>query len=312
MGRYLGQRALLSALTLFLLALICFSLLHLLPGSPFNTELTTDQSVLRNLQEHYGLNLPFYQQIFLFSKNVLTFDFGPSLAFSGKSVWEVLQAGASVTFSIGFFALFLSLVMGLGLGFFLALSSRGESSSIVRHHILLITGFSLPTTLIGPSLLFLLSYHYPIFPLVVGESWKSLVLPVIVMSLRPMFTIARLFYSEYEIILKNHSTIMLKAQGLRWIRIVFLQSKMSIFPVLSYLPTLSASLLTGALVVEYLFNAQGLGMCFVHALEARDYNLVCALVLMFGTILVSTQLAVDFILAKLDPRINIFSAENQA
>ncbi|RYZ75939.1 MAG: hypothetical protein EOP04_32680, partial [Proteobacteria bacterium] len=96
-GAYGFQKILETLFSLFVLALIAFSFLHALPGGPFDEETPMNATVRQTLQHYWALDQPFFNQFFLFLKNIASGDFGNSMAQTGRTVLEILKSGASQT-----------------------------------------------------------------------------------------------------------------------------------------------------------------------------------------------------------------------
>jgi ABC-type dipeptide/oligopeptide/nickel transport system permease component len=301
MGRYLVQRFLLSLLGLFALSILCFCLLRFLPGSPLDEEFIVNGLVLENLRSHYGFNQPIGHQLLIYLKNIMSFNFGPSIYNPGESVADVLLRSCKATFLIGSAAFLLTLVMGSLLAWLAHLNLKFKTAI----EILLISGFSIPTLLLAPLLILVFAYRLDWFPIVITDSMLSYVLPVLVLAIRPSFSIAQILFKNLNQLGLLPHTQFHKAQGLSRSTVIRLNFKMAFYPVFAYLVPLLASLITGSVIVETLFNNHGLGFHLIEAIQNRDYNLVCACVLLFGFVLVSGQFIFDFIQRYFDPRIDL-------
>ena len=86
MSRYLVKRVLIMIVTLFMIALLTFCLMHIVPGSPFTSTKQMSQAVLDALNAKYNLDDPLWKQFFDYIGGLLRFDFGPSYKYTGKTV----------------------------------------------------------------------------------------------------------------------------------------------------------------------------------------------------------------------------------
>lgn len=84
MNTYIVKRLIAMIVTLWLIITLTFFLMHSIPGSPFNDERNTNETVQKNLEAHYHLDEPLFIQYLIYLKSVATFDFGPSIKIHHK------------------------------------------------------------------------------------------------------------------------------------------------------------------------------------------------------------------------------------
>jgi oligopeptide transport system permease protein len=275
-----------------------FFLLRCLPGGPFDSDLDVAPQVLQALQARYGLNQPVVDQYVIFLKNLSHLDFGDSILYSGKSVLDVIAMGLPRTFALGGCCLVLSGIFGILTAFIYLLTG---SHWVVRsiHFVFL----SAPTLFLGPLLILIFGLWLNLVPIAVGDSLLSYALPLAVLMVRPAANTARLLIAALEESLTQPWAITAMAYGFSNRRILMkFAFKQSLIPAISYLGQSVAGILSGSLLVEMIFNIQGLGTEFVDSLLNRDYALVTSLTLLYGTILVLTNLLFDIFIFSLDPR----------
>src|SRR5690625_5348014 len=92
MVRYLLKRFLIMIVTIWIIATLTFVLMVSVPGSPFNSESTTNETIRENLERHYNLDKPYHIQYLLYIKSIATFDFGPSIKKPDQSVNKIGRA----------------------------------------------------------------------------------------------------------------------------------------------------------------------------------------------------------------------------
>ncbi|GIL16991.1 MAG: peptide ABC transporter permease [Oligoflexia bacterium] len=299
MGRYLARRLLLSMISLLGLAVLCFLLLRLFPGGPFDEDQALPAAVVENLKTHYGLNLSLFDQLARFLSHLVKFDFGQSILYGGESVVSVIAKGMPQTFFIGS----ISLVVSVSFGFFLGLISFFSSTSRLSHFIQILF-LSAPTLFLGPFLIYLFGFHWNLLPITLNHGWVSYILPVIVLSLRPSANMARLIMNAMTETLAEPWVRTAKAYGFSQQTIILKYAlRASLIPFLSYMGPLVAGVLSGSLLVEMIFNIQGLGTLFVESLLNRDYSLVVGLTLLFGFVLITANFIFDLIMYKMDSRL---------
>ena len=291
MGRYLARRLLYLCVSMLVLSLVTFFLLKQIPADALAEERLLNphiQTAMNSSETNY----------FQFLLNIIIFDFGKSTLKPGKQVVEVLSDSISRTLVMSVTALSGALLFGLCFGFFsqvYGLSRWLELFNIVT--------ISIPFLVLVPVSIFIFVHLLDFFPLMVNNSFWSYVLPTVLLSLKPMVSISRYYSTSLSQALKHPSVVTMRAQGLSSKRIIFLFSRMALGPLLSYLPSLVAGLLSGSVIIELLFNIQGVGLIFLQSIMAYDYNLVIAATLFYGVVFMLTQILSDLILFWADPRI---------
>ena len=116
MAKYIVKRILLAILTIFIVSVITFFAMNLIPGGPFNTEKAMSPAVIAALNERYGLDDPVPVQYVNYMKRLLTeLDFGVCLK-TGRDVWVTITTGLKVSARLGLSAAALALVCGVVLG----------------------------------------------------------------------------------------------------------------------------------------------------------------------------------------------------
>jgi len=135
-------------------------------------------------------------------------------------------------------------------------------------------------------------------------NWKHLVLPVLVLGIRPLAIIVQLTRGSLLDVLSQDHVRTARAMGLGETRVVLRHGlRNALMPVLTAVSGWFASLLAGAVFVEYVFGWKGMGLEVFNALEREDLPVVMGAVLVFATIFVVMNVVVDLLYAVLDPRV---------
>lgn len=301
MGRNLILlRLIQSVISLFVLASLCFFLLRAFPGSPFDDEVLLNPKVENNLKVFYGLDQPLSSQYITYIKNLFQGDLGLSMHFEGRSVASVISQGLPVTLQVGGLALFVSVFFGFWFG---VLATRSPRLDQIHNAFVMIT-ISLPTLMLGPLLIWFFAFKMNLLPAAMVTSLAGFVLPVLLLSLRPVAILSRVLKNSLSESLRSDYSRTARAMGLSPMRILIKWAlKNSMIPFLSYLVVLVAGLLSGSLIIEMLFAIPGLGSQFLEALLNRDYPLVTGLALFYGFLLIVSQFFVDILNQVFDPRV---------
>ncbi|MBL8757405.1 MAG: ABC transporter permease, partial [Phycisphaerae bacterium] len=168
---------------------------------------------------------------------------------------------------------------------------------------LALIGISLPTFVIGAALLLIFCVWLPWFPV---ATWgpHGAVLPTITLSLPFAAYIARLTRMGMIETLRADYVRTARAKGAPPSAVVLRHAlRNALLPVVSYLGPATAMAMTGSFVVEKVFSVPGLGQHFVNAVLNKDLFLILGVVMVFSTMLILLNLAVDVLYRWLDPRI---------
>lgn len=135
-------------------------------------------------------------------------------------------------------------------------------------------------------------------------NWKHAILPVLVLGIRPLAVIVQLTRSSLLDVLSQDHIRTARAKGLSESAVVLRHGlRNALMPVLTAVSGWFASLLAGAVFVEYVFGWKGMGLEVFNALEREDFPVVMGAVLVFATIFVLMNVVVDLLYAVLDPRV---------
>ena len=304
-GKYIAKRILSGVITIVILITACFFLMHAIPGSPFaKGEQGVPEAVMQRLNEKYGLDQPLYKQYFTYLDQILHGDFGISYKNSSVQVNDLIERGFPISARIGILAVLLSLVVGVLLGVTSAVK-RGSLFDGISMVIATI-GVSVPLFVISVLLLYLFAGVLKWLPTYGLSTWKHYILPVTCLSFSPIAYIARMTRSSMLEVMQQDYIRTARAKGVAE-RMVILKHGLrnAILPVVTYLGTLIANLLTGSFIVERLFAIPGLGKYFVDSITARDYNIIMGVTIFLGVFVVACNLLVDVVYGVIDPRVKL-------
>lgn len=299
---YIIKRILLAILTVFLIITITFFVMHAVPGGPFLGEKAKAPEVIAALEQKYGLDKPLIVQYFTYLKDVLRFDFGPSLKQRGLTVNQIIVDGFKTSAKLGLIAAAIAIVTGIVLG---SLASVFRNKWIDKVIMVLSTAsVAMPSFVIGTFLLIIFCLVIPIFP-PNGALRGGLVLPVISLAMYPTAYITRLTRSSMLDVLQQDYIRTAYAKGVKKPLIIFKHAlKNALIPVITYAGPMIASILTGSMVVEKIFAVPGLGTKFVTSITNRDYPMIMGTTIFLATLVVIMTLISDILYKVVDPRID--------
>ena len=293
-------------LTIVVLITVAFFMMHAMPGSPFNPaeEKNVPPEVLQRLAESYGLTKPVGEQYLDYWKSLLQGNLGVSYKKTDTTVNQIIGNHFPVSAQVGAIAVVVSLLIGLPLGMLSAVY-RGKGVDMACM-VFATIGISVPVFVISVLLMYLFCSVIPILPNFGLNSWKNYILPVACLSFSPIAYIARQTRSSMLDAMGQDYIRTARAKGVSEFKVVAKHAlKNALTPVITYLGTLIASLLTGSFVVERLFSISGIGRYFVQSISDRDYTMIMGITIFFGIFVVICNLIADIMLAIIDPRVKL-------
>ena len=301
MLRFVLSRVAGSLPVLFIIVSLSFFLMRLAPGGPFDQERVLAPQVRANIEARYHLDETLWQQYCRYLAAVLHGDLGPSFRYPDRSVNELLALGLPVSLTLGAAALLLAIMFG-GIAGILAALRRSSGWDYVTMG-LAVGGISVPNFVLGPLLVLGFALGLGWLPVAGWGSWRHLVLPACTLAAFYAAYVARLTRAGMLEVIGQEFIRTARAKGLREARIVLRHALPgAILPVVTYLGPAAAAVLTGSVVVETIFSVPGIGRYFVASALNRDYTMVLGTVVVYSLLLVLFNLAVDLVIAYLDPR----------
>lgn len=310
MLKYILKKLLIMLITLWIIITLTFVLMVSVPGSPFNSDSSSNEVVRENLEKHYNLDKPLHIQYLLYLKSVITFDFGPSIKQPNQTVNDLLGKGFPISAELGLFTILVAVISGVALGILAALRHNGFIDYLAMG--IAVLGISIPNFILATLLIQQLSVNWEIFPVATWKSPKHMVLPILALATGPMAIIARLTRSTMLETLTQDYIKMARAKGLTpWKIIVKHALRNALMPVITIMGTLLASIMTGSFVIEQIFAIPGMGKYFVESINHRDFPVIMGTTVFYGAFLIIMLFLVDIVYGILDPRIKVTKKEGE-
>ncbi len=303
MLNFILKRLLQAIPVLLIVITITFALIHAAPGGPFSAERAVPPEVIEALNAQYNLDDPAHVQFFIYLKNILQGDFGPSFKYTGRSVTEIIGAGMPVTFELGMYAILIALSLGITAGVFASLRPNSMQDYVPMSMAMI--GICLPTFVMGPTMVLVFGIWLEWLPV---SGWGYIpgdkVLPALTLGFAYAAYIARLTRGGMLEILSQDFIRTARAKGLRTATIVTRHAlRGGLQPVVSFLGPALAGLLSGSFVVETIFQIPGMGRYFVQAAFNRDYTLILGTTIFFATMIILFNLLADIVTVWLNPKL---------
>lgn len=327
------KRILHSLPTLIGVSLVAFLLIRLVPGDPVLLMLGErggSPEAVAEMRHNLGLDQPIYVQYWNFIRGAVSGDLGVSII-SKRGVWAEFIDRFPATVELSLMALLWAVVLGIPLGVMAAIKRRQWLDHLLMSSALI--GYSMPIFWWGLILILMFSVNLGLFPvsgrisvaydiepwtgfLLIdvwrrGEGWpafyeavRHMILPAVVLGTIPFAAIARMTRSSLLEVLREDYVRTARAKGLSFYQVIFVHAlKNALIPVVTVVGLMLGTLLTGAVLTETLFSWPGVGRWLVASVLARDYPVLQGGVLLLSVMIVSVNIAVDFIYMWLNPRL---------
>ena len=306
MAKYVGKRLVYMLITLFVIVVLTFTLMKLLPGSPFDTErfakLTVEQQ--EAALARYGLDQPIYVQFLKYLGNMLHGDFGTSFYYTNIPVTKVIFSRLGPSMLIGAQAILLGLAIGLSLGIVAACRHNGVVDNFTM--IVAVLGISVPNFVVAALLQYYVGLKLGWLPVGFWKSWACSVLPSIALCFQPLATSARFIRAETLDVLQQDYITTARSKGMSQARLLVMHTlRNSIIPVVTLMASMVVNLLTGSLAIESIFSIPGIGGLFTESVKNNDYNVIMGLTMFYSAFYMIAILVVDVAYSLIDPRIRI-------
>lgn len=303
MGRFIARRLMTMVLVIFLVSLVTFSMLHLVPGDP--AEMIANESGqnvdINAIRQDLGLDQPLPAQYLRFISNALRGDLGRTFR-GNKPVLGEFMSRFPNTLRLAFFAMLAAAIVG-GLA---GVASAVWRNSMVDYVTMSIAvfGVSMPVFWLGLMLIFVFSYRLGWLPSFGFSTWQQMILPVVTLSTISMATIARLTRSSLLDVLQEDYIRTARAKGLDERVILWRHAlKNGLIPILTVVGLQFGILLGGAVITEIVFAIPGVGRLVVDGILARDFPVVQGSILLLAFTFSLVNLVIDILYAYVDPRI---------
>ena len=304
MLRFLLRRVLLGIPALVAVATLTFLIMHWVPGGPFDSEKILLPAIIANIEAKYHLDQPVGIQYLLYMKQLLQGDLGPSYKYIGRDVSDILRDTFPVSFTLGMCAVLVVLGMGVPAG----IISAYWKNSLLDRSILLFAamGISIPSFVLGAVSVWIFSHQWHLLPPALWEGPRYMILPAFALGAGFAGYIARLTRTTVLDVLSSDYIRTARAKGLTEFKILIKHVLInSIYPIVSVMGPLTAGLVTGSFVIEFVFSIPGMGRFFITAVTNRDYPLIMGVTLVYAVLIVVANIVVDIIYGWLDPRVSV-------
>jgi peptide/nickel transport system permease protein len=307
MAAYLVKRLFQGVFVLFLVSVLTFFVMYFMPGDPARTmvgQARVTEVQLEAIRNKWGLNDPWYERYGEWLGNLVTGDLGTSMMRPGMSIGQMIGDAASMTVRLNLMSFTISLLVALPIGVLAAVKRNSVLDYISTFGSTL--GVAIPNYWIGVMAIVLFSVKLGWLPAYGADSWKSYILPVIVLSIEEMAALMRLMRGTTIEVLSQDYVQTARAKGLAQNAVLLRHVvRNALLPIITLLGYRIAFILSGTIVVETVFAWPGLGQLFFDAITNQDLQVVQAIVLLLTTVVVVMNILTDLTYAVIDPRVRV-------
>ncbi|MEM7030207.1 MAG: ABC transporter permease [Chloroflexota bacterium] len=309
MLQYFTIRILQGLLVIWLISIVTFVVMRLMPGDPVmlllgEGEIRISQEEIDAIRAKWGLDQPYYQQYLVWVGNLVQGDFGVSLIRRGVPVRDMIFEALPVTLQLNVYAMLLALIVAIPAGiyagikrnsFFDYFSATGSSLGVAMPNfwlsLMLIIIFAVPIKWI------------PVFGL---KTWQGLILPIVVMATGQTAVLTRVMRSSIIEVLQEDYVRTAHAKGLAYRNVMTRHAvRNALLPIVTVIGFQIAFILSGTIVVEQVFALPGIGRLLIDSVFRLDYQVVQSLFVLLAVVVVVSNLITDLLYAFIDPRIRI-------
>ncbi len=307
MLRFLAIRLGRAALTITLVVTFAFIVLRL-SGDPAITIMSPEAptEALEAFRQAYGLDQPIWVQYIRYFGAIMQGELGQSMR-DGRPALTLVAERIPATLMLTIPALCIKVGLGVPAGIQAALHRNSFIDRLVMTGA--VAGFTVPSFVLGLVLVLIFAVQLGWLPSGGQESWRSMILPIITMSLGGAGVLARFTRSAMLEVLGQPYIRTASAKGVPWAAVVRGHAlPNAAIPTVTIIGFMVGTLIAGAVVVESVFSWPGVGRLLVVAVSNRDLAVVQCILLLVAATMVTSNLIVDLMYGVLDPRLRAGAA----
>jgi len=321
--RYIVKRLVFMPPLLIGITIICFTVMHLAPGSP--TDLQTQMNpkagaeIKERLRAMYDLDKPLHQQYLSWISKLVVLDLGRSFSPDNRPVADKILERLPITILINVLSMILIIIVAIPIG---VLSAVHQDSLFDKTTgIFVFIGFSIPTFWLALLLMILfgitlgwlpisgirsLNYEYlPPFS-AFTDLIKHLILPVLISAFGGLAGLSRYMRSSMLEVIRQDYITTARAKGLSERVVIYKHAlRNALLPIITILGLSIPGLIGGSVIFETIFAIPGMGQLFYMSVMARDYPVIMGILVIGAVLTLLGNLIADASYALADPRIRV-------
>lgn len=315
MFKYALKRILLMLFTFFVIMLICFTLIKLLP-LPESAKYGSQAEIIQANREARGYNKPIIEQFFIFWGRVFSdWDWGLGEEYkTGLDVADVFAERLPATMMVNLYSIVLSIPIGIILGIYAALRKNKWQDQVISTGVMIF--ISVPSFVFAFLLQYIFYFKLGWFPAQMAStvkygyfSWTtfhSIMLPVLALSFGVIAGFTRITRAELTEVLTSDFMLLARTKGLTKTQAIFRHALRNCAVVI--VPSIMGefiSIMSGSLVIEKFFGIPGVGQLYLESIQTLDYNFFMMLSAFYTFVGLAAGIVVDISYGLIDPRIRM-------
>jgi len=309
MGRYIAVRLFHGIIVIFLISLLTFIVMRMMPGDPVylllgEGQVRISEDQIQAIRARWGLDRSYPEQYLIWVGNLLTGNFGESIIRTGVPVRDMIFEAIPVTAQLNLYSMALALLLSVPMGIWAAV----KRNSIVDYtsSVISVVGVATPNFWLSLMLIIVFALMLRWLPPFGLKSWQGFILPVVVLAIEQMAVFTRVMRSSTIEALKQDYVRTATAKGLSRRAVILNHAvRNALLPLVTVVGFNIAFLLSGTIVVETIFALPGIGRLFTDSIFRLDYQVVQSLVVILAVLVVVANLLTDLVYAVIDPRIRL-------
>ncbi len=316
MLKYIAQRVGLMLITLFLIIVFSFIIIHKTPGGVFNNPAIKPE-IRAVMNAKYHLDKPIIIQFGYYIQNVAKLDFGVSLKVQPqRAVFDIIKEKFPITIQLNIF----STIVILPFAFFFGILAALKKNTVIDHgiSIMVVLFISVPSFVFASLMQYVFAFKLGWFPIILStdqsfglQKFHSMILPILALSFGSIAAITRYLRAELSEALNSEYMLLAKTKGLTQVQAILRHAlRNSFIPITGMLVGLIFDLLSGSWVIENIFGIPGIGRLTLQAISSSDYPLIIANIILYSAIGLMARLVIDLLYGVIDPRIRMGGGKN--
>ena len=307
MFNYIISRLLQGILVIFLISVVTFIIMRMMPGDP--VRLLLGEGAIKITQEQidavrakWVLDRPYYEQYLIWASGMLRGDFGESLIRRGVPVRDMIFEAMPVTGYLNTIAIAVALLLSIPAGIVAAV----RRNSIFDYLLTLgsTAGAALPNFWVGLVAIIVFALWLGWLPPYGLKERDGYVLPVAVLALGEMAIFARVMRGATIEVLSQDYVRTATAKGLSRQMVILRHAvRNALLPVVTVIGFRIAFIFSGTIIIENIFAIPGIGRLFIDSVVRIDYQVVQSIVVLLAALVVVANLVTDLVYAFVDPRL---------
>ena len=335
MRLYILKRLLLMAPTLLGITIVCFTLTQVVPGGPIEEYISQVQrasvesgvdidkalspSEIQNIKAYFGFDKPAWERYLIWVRNLLLLDLGNSYSYE-QPVWSLILEKMPISLFFGLTSFILSYLICIPLGIYKATNNGRWGDTATS--ILIFSGYVMPAYALGVLLIVFLcgGSFLDWFPIagIVSDNfeflpWYQKILDFLHHMILPLICFMIGEFAVLTMLMKNSLLEELKKDYLRTALVKGSSYRQAIWkhavrnallPIATRISEIFTIMFTGSLLIEKVFDIDGMGLLSYNAILSRDYNLVMGIIFLSSVMTLLGRLFSDIVYVVVDPRID--------